>query len=202
MYKAIGFDYGGVLEVYEGSHPFAQMADKAGVSIEDLRRAYLEHNHLANVHSMSWFDVVRKVFTLLNVPVEKQESALALDRDYYATARLNTELLDVVVCLRAEGFKTGILSNAWAARREDFITHDIDTLFDVTMISGEIGAQKPHKEAFEPFIGALGVEPAELIFIDDSPFSLAKAGEIGYTPILYKNNEHLFADLRELGISV
>ncbi len=67
-------------------------------------------------------------------------------------------------------------------------------------ISGEIGFQKPHKEAFEVLFTRLGVRSNETVFIDDSPKSLEKAKEIGYIPVLYKNNDQLKTDLSKLGI--
>lgn len=201
MYKAIGFDYGGVLEVFDTTRPIGEAASLAGVTLEEFRTEYLKRNHLSNVENQDWYEVVQQVFAMLNVPVERQESAIKLLRDHETNAHLNTGLLELMPKLRAQGLKVGLLSNAWAARRKDLEENGVAALFDAVLISGEIGAQKPDVEAFEPFCKALGVEPAELIFVDDSPFSLAKAVEIGYTPLLYKNNEQLFSDLRNLGIS-
>jgi FMN phosphatase YigB (HAD superfamily) len=71
---------------------------------------------------------------------------------------------------------------------------------DVVIISAEIGYQKPHKEAFDILFGRLGLAPGQVIFVDDSAKSLEKASEIGYIPILFKDNEQLNDDLRKLGI--
>jgi len=73
---------------------------------------------------------------------------------------------------------------------------------DVLVISGEIGFQKPHKEAFQILFEKLKLQPEEVVFIDDTPRSLEKADEIGYIPILFKNNEQLKADLRSMGINL
>jgi len=75
-------------------------------------------------------------------------------------------------------------------------------MIDDAVISGEIGYQKPHKEAFAVLFERLGASAQEVVFIDDSPKSLEKAEEIGYTPILFQNNEQLISDLRSLGIEV
>lgn len=202
MYKAIGFDYGGVLETFENPFPFEEVANIAGITLGDYRREYLRRNHLSNVHNQDWYDVIRQTFSALGTPVDKQEEAIAVLKSHASGAKLNTELLELIPRLRADGLKVGLLSNAWATRRETVVENGVADLFDAVLISGEIGAQKPDREAFEPLFKALEVEPGELIFVDDSPFSLAKSTEIGYTPVLYKNNEQLFADLTKFGISV
>ncbi len=200
-FKAIGFDYGGVLETFENPFPFEKIADLAGATLEDYRREYLKRNHLSNVHNLDWYEVVRQTLEALGTPPEQQVEAIALLRNHASGAALNTELLNVIPRLRQQGLKVGLLSNAWATRREIVEENGVAALFDAVLISGEIGAQKPDREAFDPLFKALEVKPSELVFVDDSPFSLAKAAEIGYTPILYQNNEQLFADLRKLGIS-
>ncbi len=200
MYKAIGFDYGGVLEVFDTPYPFAEIATQVGITLEDFRREYLKRNHLANVENLEWYEVIKQTLSALGVSSEAQEQAIARMRAHEKHAHLNTELLELIPKLRAQSLKVGLLSNAWAARRKDLEANGVAKLFDAVLISGEIGAQKPHREAFEHLFKALGVAPSELIFIDDSPFSLAKSAEIGYTPLLYKNNEQLFSDLKELGI--
>lgn len=72
----------------------------------------------------------------------------------------------------------------------------------MAVISGEIGFQKPHKEAFQVLFEKLDLQPEEVVFVDDSTRSLEKAAEIGYIPILFKNNEQLKADLITAGISL
>lgn len=201
-YKAVGFDYGGVLETYQNPYPFEKAASIAGVTLDDYRREYLKRNHLSNVHNLDWYEVIRQTFEALGTSLERQAEAVALLRNHESGAVLNTELLAYIRELRAQGCKVGLLSNAWATRREIVEDNGVAALFDAVIISGEIGAQKPDREAFDPLFRALEVEPSELVFVDDSPFSLAKASEIGYTPILYKNNEQLFTDLQRVGIGL
>lgn len=86
--------------------------------------------------------------------------------------------------------------------RQQLIDKNIIDLVDEAVISGEIGFQKPSKEAFAILFQKLGLQPEEVIFIDDAPKSLETAGEIGYSPILFEGNTKLKEDLRKLGIVV
>src|SRR3989338_1647589 len=110
---------------------------------------------------------------------------------------LNTELLSYLPRLKKLGVKTGIFSNANSILRERLKELDLLEVPDVLVISGEIGHQKPHKEAFQVLFEKLELQPEEVVFVDDTPRSLEKADEIGYIPILYKNNEQLKTDLKE-----
>lgn len=115
---------------------------------------------------------------------------------------LNTELVSYFPQLQKLGLKTGIFSNSDSFLRERLKELDLLDVADVIVISGEIGFQKPHKEAFQVLFEKLQLQPGEVVFVDDSPENLRKADEIGYIPILYKNNEQLKIDLKALGIGI
>ncbi len=104
--------------------------------------------------------------------------------------------------LKQQGLKVGIFSNNTSKLRTKLNVNGIIKLVDELVVSSEIGFQKPHKEAFQVLFEKLKLLPEEVIFIDDSPKSLEKASEIGYIPILFKNNDQLKVDLRKLGIFV
>lgn len=72
--------------------------------------------------------------------------------------------------------------------------------FDAVVISSEVNCQKPQPEIFEILFNKLGVKSDELIFIDDSMSSLRGAEDIGYVPILFKDNKQLIEDLSKFGV--
>ena len=152
---------------------------------------------------MSWKDVILKTVSFFDDTEETRNKVLLLIEESDAKKKINLELLDVIVKLRQSGLKVAIFSNAKSNDlREKLDAHKMDELFDEIIISEEIGFQKPHKEAFDVLFEKLNVEPQEVIFIDDSPKSLEKAEEIGYHPVLFKNNEQLMDDLKNLGILI
>ena len=59
-------------------------------------------------------------------------------------------------------------------------------------------AGKPLPEIFNILFNKLKVEANEVIFIDDTPRCLEGADKIGYTPILFKDNETLKNKLSNL----
>lgn len=200
--KAVAFDFGGVIELYEGGDFRREIADCLGVSYPDFLAAYFQNNHLANVKNFTWEDMILKVASTFNKSKEQEDKVKEIVRLKELDRNLNTELLSYYPKLKKLGLKTGIFSNSNSILRKRLKEYGLLELADVIVISGEIGYQKPHKEAFQVLFERLQLQPAEVVFIDDTQRSLEKADEIGYIPILFKNNEQLKADLKKLGIKV
>jgi HAD superfamily hydrolase (TIGR01549 family) len=200
--KAIVFDVGGVLRLSRGKgmNVLERIADMIGVPSDEFKKAYWEHNALSNVENMPWEDLIAKIVQIFDPRVETEQRVRKFVRDYEASRTTNKYLVDLFPRFHALGLKIGILSNATTQLRKWLEDEGIVPLVDVVIISAEIGYQKPHKEAFDILFGRLGLAPGQVIFVDDSAKSLEKASEIGYIPILFKDNEQLNDDLRKLGI--
>jgi glucose-1-phosphatase len=69
-------------------------------------------------------------------------------------------------------------------------------LFATIFASHLLGDAKPRTEAFEKVLKALGVKPAEVVFVDDSEVNVSGAAEIGIKGIVFKSVESLRAELR------
>jgi putative hydrolase of the HAD superfamily len=201
--KAIVFDFAGVIELNDSGNPMIAIAKAVGVPLEDFKKEYFKYNHLSNVENMRWEDMILKVAGVFGVVTKEIQNEIAeIIKAVYAKRIINTELTDMLPRLRQQGLKTAIFSNNTTELRERLIETGIINLFDEVIISAEIGFQKPHKEAFEILFEKLKVKPEEVVFIDDTPKSLEKADEIGYTPILFTTNKKLRANLQELRIKV
>ena len=196
MYKAIGFDWGGVLV---SSKPITEgIAAILGISKSVLVKEYYKNNYLAGVESMRYEDVWAKVVTDLG-HADKIPQVLE-HMSIQQTFELDNRMVELVDELRQKGLKVGLLSNNTRENGDKMRAEGLDDHFDVFLISAEIGYQKPNMEAFNLLIKELDVMPQEMIFIDDSEGSLSKAGEIGYHPILFTGYEKLKEDLTKLEV--
>ncbi len=196
-FSAIIFDYGGVIEI-SGVKLISGITGILGVSKEEWRLKYLNYNHLTNVENRAWSDVALLVARDFTDDTEKLEKLARFFDEGSKSKKLNSELIDMIEKLKASGFKTAILSNYTTTLRDRVKNQNIDHLFDEVVVSGEEGYQKPDKEIFEITFNKLRVKSSEAIFVDDSESSLSSYGEVGYTPILYTDNESLRIRLFEL----
>ncbi len=198
--KAVVFDYSGVIEFFGGGSVMGIIAELLAVPIEKFREVYFKHNHLSNVGNEKWEDVFLKVTSFFDSGKEKEGEVKEILENEKSGRKINAELIALFPKIKKIGLKLGILSNNTTAIRKRLDELGITNSVDAVVISGEVGFQKPHKEIFEIMFEKLGVEAEEVVFIDDSRKSLEKATEIGFTPILFKNNEQLKAALMALGI--
>ncbi len=200
-YRAIGFDYGGVIYGRPGTQFNLEVAKLAGLPVDTVMREYFTRNHQANVGTVSYDEVWCQVFSALDRS-EKYAEFLTFQTAWGAAKKLNPAVLALSDTLRAAGYKTGILSNANSAMAEDIRQEKIDTHFDIFLPSCELGFMKPDRRAYEALAKALDVEPRAMIFVDDTPKSLESAQAVGYTPILFESYATLVLELQSLGISV
>jgi HAD superfamily hydrolase (TIGR01509 family) len=194
--KAIGFDFGGVLALHKSVMP--EISATIQIPLEEIRKSYFQKNRLANVGDMSYEDL----WLMILKEFSKEEYFNEVKRllEINATVDLNRPVIELAERLLENGYKIGLFSNNTSANGNLMRDEGLDKLFEVFLISAEVGHQKPEAEAYQLLADKLEVSLNELVFIDDSPTSLVDAEEVGYTPILFESYEQLVADLRKLNI--
>jgi putative hydrolase of the HAD superfamily len=198
IYKAIGFDYGGVLTGITSAEYSEKIAALLDISKERYQQVYYWHNRKVNLGLISWRQLWELVLRDLG-KIDKLDELLDLF-NHSDFGIINQSILGLVSSLRSKGYKTGLLSNNTAQAAAKMRQQGLARYFDVLHISAETGFVKPELNAFEHFAESLKVTLAELIFIDDSVKSLSTAKDIGYHPILFKDYGSLVTDLTKLGV--
>lgn len=204
-FRAIGFDWGGVISQIPGPSFGTAAAMFLGIEKEEFQTAYFHHNHLVNKgpESTSYEEAV-EMWEAILLELDKGD-ALNNFLEFVRSrpkAIVNEEMLELVQLLRHKGWKLGLFSNNSVEVAEEFRQHGYNQLFDVALFSGEVNCMKPEPEAFMMLATALGISVRELVFIDDSERSLSTAREVGYTPLLFTDRATLIDQLESLGISV
>jgi putative hydrolase of the HAD superfamily len=132
---------------------------------------------------------------LLGVPADG-----LIDRMFAGSAP-DEPMLAAVLAARRAGIRTGLISNSWGTRRYD--RGRLAELFDGIVISGEVGIRKPAPEIYSLGAERIGVDPTECVFVDDLPFNLAPAEELGMATIHHVEAEQTIGELeRLLGVSL
>ncbi|MBP7811593.1 MAG: HAD-IA family hydrolase [Candidatus Moranbacteria bacterium] len=199
-YKAIGFDYGGVIYGAPGSVMMQAAVDFLAVSIDTLRAVFFANNHYLNVEkSMSWVELWQHIAREADRSERQSDIARFID-EWDRNQVVDKNMIRLIGELRTNGYKIGLLSNYAEGLRERLTLQGIARCFDAIGISSEMGAMKPQPEAFLQFCDTLEVRPQELVFIDDSAKSLASAETVGYTPILFRSFDKLRHELSALGV--
>lgn len=202
-YKAIVFDFGGVL-VTNGNNSkgdlMQQIADVMEVTVDEFRSEYFNHNHITNVEGKPWIEACLSAARTFGISKETENRIREIQIAFNNNRQLNQQLIQIIDSLKQTGFTIAILSNYTSELRKDLSTLGVSELFDYVFVSGEMGVQKPDPRVFTTVCEKLSIKPKEMIFIDDTRKSLETADEVGYTPILFESNEQLVARLQELEI--
>jgi putative hydrolase of the HAD superfamily len=99
--------------------------------------------------------------------------------------RLFDDVLDPLEALQERGLSLGLVSNfeEWLERLLESL--DLIRFFDVRVISGSEGVEKPDPRIFEVALDRAGVEPKESAYVGDNVhFDIEPAQEVGMLAVL------------------
>jgi epoxide hydrolase-like predicted phosphatase len=129
------------------------------------------------------------------------ETTLAEFRhDYFSGDRLDEEMVQFIRDLRPR-FKTALLSNASPQLHRLLDELDVAELFDVLVVSGVVGVQKPDPDIYRLVLKRLGLHPQETIFVDDFTRNVEAAQELGMQTLHFRAGMDWKGELsRRLGV--
>ncbi len=105
-------------------------------------------------------------------------------------------MVQAVLDARGAGIRTGLISNSWGTRRYDRAR--LAELFDGVVISGEEGIRKPAPQMYRLGAGRIGLDPGECVFVDDLPFNLQPAAELGMATVHHTDPASTILELERL----
>jgi epoxide hydrolase-like predicted phosphatase len=97
---------------------------------------------------------------------------------------------------RADGIRTGLVSNSWSTSHYDRAL--LGELFDAVVISAEVGLHKPQPEIYLMGADRLGRSPERCVFVDDLRENCSGAEAVGMTAVLHRDPAQTIARLEEL----
>ena len=110
----------------------------------------------------------------------------------------NEVLVEYVRTLRP-AYKTALLSNVGRGFVESLFTmEELKELFDVEVLSNEVGMAKPSAGIYQLAASRLDLPPGQCVMIDDSSRNVEGARAVGMQGILYQNMDQLRSELQSL----
>jgi epoxide hydrolase-like predicted phosphatase len=104
-------------------------------------------------------------------------------------------MTSLVTRAHAAGIRTGLLSNSWG---NEYDRSDWHEMFDVVVISGEVGMRKPERKIFELALDRIGLPAGECAFIDDMAHNVAAASQAGLVGIVHRTFDETAGELEAL----
>src|SRR5262249_2490420 len=107
----------------------------------------------------------------------------------------NTELAEYFARLHGP-YKTAIISNSFVGARErEQAAYHFAEMTDFIIYSHEVGIRKPDPRIYQMALEQLGIQPAEMIFVDDHADVFASAVELGVHCIEFKDTAQTIAEI-------
>jgi epoxide hydrolase-like predicted phosphatase len=104
-------------------------------------------------------------------------------------------MTSLVTRARAAGVRTGLLSNSWG---NEYDRSDWHEMFDMVVISGEVGMRKPEPGIFELAVRRIGIPADQCVFIDDMAPNVLAAQSAGLAAIMHRTFEETAGALKPL----
>lgn len=194
-YAGLLIDWGGVLtsDLFASFRAFCELE---GLEADTVRRRFREDRACRELlialetGALQEEEFEPRFAELLGVPAPD-----LIDR-LFAGSAADAEMIAGVRRARAGGIRTGLVSNSWGTRR--YPQELLAELFDGVVISGEVGIRKPAPEIYALGAERIGLEPAACVFVDDLPFNLTPAAELGMATVHHRTAAETLSELERL----
>jgi len=203
-FDAVVFDFSGVVV----SSAFGVLTAVLGDQLDEDAALELLLGPYDRDTDHPWHRVERGELELMawarHVEAEAADRGLQVDWDavrrMFGEMTVHDVVVDRVVALRADGYRTALLTNnvkegsdTWRA------LVPVDDLFDVVVDSSSVGMRKPDPRIFALTLERLGgIEPARAVFLDDHPGNVDGARRAGLAAILVADPADAVAELDAL----
>jgi len=98
---------------------------------------------------------------------------------------------EVLEAIRGQGYKVALVANDDGVNVRNLLgTCGLENYFDVTVISGEVGTEKPDERIFQLALNELGIEPGEAVMVGNRlDTDIQGANRIGMRSVWFRWND-------------
>jgi epoxide hydrolase-like predicted phosphatase len=194
--KAVYFDLGGVIVRTEFQAPREHMAERLGLTYEELVKIVFESRSSqdASIGRITEDEHWKNVARALHRPLKDRD---ALRTEFFAGDIVDRELIAFIRSLRPK-YRTGLISNAWDGLPPYLEREKFADVFDDLTISAKVGVMKPDPAIFQHALAKLGVKPREAVFVDDFAENITGCEAIGMHGMLFKSTEQVLKGLKKV----
>jgi putative hydrolase of the HAD superfamily len=188
-------DWGGVLtsDVFESFRRFCELE---GLDPDTVRERFRSDRRARELLvGLESGTLPPREFEVALADVLGVEAADLIDR-MFAGARPNERMVEAVRKAHHAGIRTGLVSNSWGSDRYD--REQLGQMFDAVVISAEVGMRKPTPEIYAIGAERIGLPPEACVFVDDLPFNLKPAAELGMATVHHTDTRETIAQLEQL----
>lgn len=194
-YKAIFFDWGGVIARDPGNDFLEMMLHQLGATDDQIKHIFATYKidfMRGKISEKEYWNALRREYGLV------VHDDISHEFKKWKGLEVDTIILGLAAQAKSMGIKIAVLSNIFEPTYNVIKEAGLYDMFDEVIASCKVGYAKPDEEIYHLALERLGVTPQESVFIDDKLRCLEPAEKLGFTTIHAQNHEQLAHDLREL----
>jgi putative hydrolase of the HAD superfamily len=198
--RAVMFDFGGVIST-SPFEAFARLETEHG-----LPPGFVRSVNATNPDSNAWAQLERGEIDLDAFGPGWAAEALALGHEVDGRMVLETlggeirpQMVAAIKSCRTS-YKTACLTNNFGSA-ESVVSEEVAAvyaLFDAVLESRVLGVRKPDPRFYELACAAVGVEPEEVVFLDDLGVNLKPARALGMRTVKVTDPDQALAELEQI----
>jgi putative hydrolase of the HAD superfamily len=194
--RAVVFDIGSVLEVIDDDVFPAPFEDRHGLEAGAVVLASASFPGDPGVGQMTETEVRLHWQRGLGLTDDQADELM---RDYWVwyCGELDRRLFDWFAAQRPAR-RTGILSNSGPGAREAERHHGFEEITDDIVYSHEVGLAKPDPAIYDLTARRLGVEPHEIVFLDDALVNVEAARAAGWHAVHHVDTATSIRELEDV----
>lgn len=195
--QALVWDLGGVLLRTEDRQPRTRLARELNLSYDEIDRLVF-NSQSARQASLGEISADQHWQNLSRELCWPEEKLQELQDRFWGGDRLDRALIDFIDSLKP-AYVIALLSNNWSNLRQALVTRwQIADVFDEIIISAEVGLIKPEPSIYELTQAKLGVQPAQILFVDDFIENIRAARAAGWQAVHFQNSQQALAEVKAL----
>jgi HAD superfamily hydrolase (TIGR01509 family) len=195
-YKAVIFDFGGVVVSNSMNAIYARLASEFKLPIERIKEiaSKLEPDFQeGKINSLTFSEMFLKEADAKDFKIDYVDKVYY--EEYTKNSIIDTDVIKIIKELKEKGYVVPLLTDTVEPHARFNMEKNRFIYFDFVVKSFEIGVTKKSAEAFYITLNKIPAIAEECAFIDDSEKHIKFASELGLLGLLYKNHTKLREDL-------
>jgi putative hydrolase of the HAD superfamily len=195
--RVVVFDYGEVISRTPHAARQALLA-ATGLTADELFPVYQELRHDLDRGDLSVLDYWRAIGKRTDRHWSVSEVHRLWALDYTGWFQVDPDVLDLVEELHDAGTRLALLSNAGFDFGDPYRRSPMGSLFETVVVSAEEHVLKPDASIYRDTCVRLGIDPAQMVFVDNRAENAAGAEAIGAVGHHYTSPAALRTFLQQL----
>lgn len=179
--KVVVFDYGEVLSMSPSEHDRGAILGIAEATETEFWPVYWRYRDELDEGTLSVPGYWARVAADLGTSYDAARVQRLWAADFRSWISVDPGSIQVLDDLHAGGTRLALLSNAGFDFGAAFRFAPFGRYFEQVFVSAELGMIKPDPRIYRHVADALGIEPAQMVFIDNKKVNVEGAESIGIT---------------------